>query len=235
MLRAWPELLPGRLPLPPCGQLLPTACCASRSCRRSFAWGPAAAALQQLPAPAAGAGEQQQQQRRRERAQLLQQRLPLDPARAALTVCHWPEGCSLAVPGSSGDGDGTGSDAGGAPEQLPAAAAAYDPGFLLPFCCACLRQQLLPPRAFAEAGLLSGGPEECAVCQCCLQMGGFACGAGTRHTARSTAVQSMPQAVTVPPVLHTLACLQCACGAWLPPTPAAAPHPTRRWRCLRRS
>jgi hypothetical protein len=115
----------------------------------SFAWGPAAAALQQAAAPAVAAGEEQQWA-------VLRQRLPLDPLRAALTVCHWPEACALADPGScSSGGDG---DAGGAATvaPLPAAAAAYDPGFLLPFCCSCLRRRLLPPRAFVEAGLLSG-------------------------------------------------------------------------------
>jgi hypothetical protein len=120
----------------------------------SFAWGPAAATLQQLP-QAAAAGEQQQRQRQL----LLQQRLPLDPARAALTACHWPEACSLAVPGSSSTGassDGEGSTSTDGLAALPAAAAAFDPGFLLPFCCCCLRQRLLTPHTFAEAGLLSG-------------------------------------------------------------------------------
>ena len=123
-------------------------------------WGAAAAALQQLPVPGA-ADEQQAEQQRQQRVHVLRQRLQLDPARAALTVCHWPEACSLAAPGSSAaatPASSSSSDAqqGGALAQLPAAAAAYDPGFLLPFCCACLAQQLLAPRAFAEAGLLSG-------------------------------------------------------------------------------
>lgn len=126
----------------------------------SFAWGQAAAALQQLPASSGGDADEAQRAQRR---QLLQQRLSLDPLRAALTVCHWPEACSLAAPGSSsqpgggGGGDGSGSGSQPAqPAQLPGCTAAYDPAFLLPFCCCCLRQQLLAPRAFAEAGLLSG-------------------------------------------------------------------------------
>lgn len=133
----------------------------------SFAWGPAAAAMQQLQP--GGGGEEQQAQRQ----QLLQQRLPLDPLRAALSVCHWPEACVLAAPGSSsapedrtwsdmcGDsssslGSSGSSSGGGQLAQLPGCAAAYDPGFLLPFAICCLRQQLLAPRAFVEAGLLSG-------------------------------------------------------------------------------
>ena len=119
---------------------------------RSFAWGPAAAALQQLqPAAVGGATEQQQRQRQ----QLLQQRLPLDPLRAGLAACHWPEACSLASPGSSTARDSDESG-GGQLAQLPAMVAAHDPGFLLPFAVCCLRQQVLTPRAFAEAGLLSG-------------------------------------------------------------------------------
>ncbi|PRW57763.1 Nucleolar pre-ribosomal-associated 1,N-terminal [Chlorella sorokiniana] len=132
----------------------------SQSC---FAWGPAAAAMQQLQP---GAGDEEQQAQRR---QLLQQRLPLDSLRAALTVCHWPEACALAAPGSSsapedstssaiGGGSGGGSSSSpssGQLAQLPGCAAAYDPGFLLPFAICCLRQQLLAPRAFVEAGLLS--------------------------------------------------------------------------------
>lgn len=114
-----------------------------------------------------GAGDDEQQAQRR---QLLQQRLPLDPLRAALTVCHWPEACVLAAPGSSTAPEGSawsgtsGSGSSGASgsgsgqlAQLPGCAAAYDPGFLLPFALCCLRQQLLAPRAFVEAGLLSGG------------------------------------------------------------------------------
>lgn len=123
---------------------------------RSFAWGPAAAALQQLQASASDGGDSEQLQL--QRRHLLQQRLPLDPARAALTACHWPEACSLAAPGSSSTGEETsGSGASGQLAQLPGSAAAYDPGFLLPFAVCCLRQQLLAPRAFVEAGLLSGG------------------------------------------------------------------------------
>lgn len=105
------------------------------------------------------AGDDEQQAQRR---QLLQQRLPLDPLRAALTVCHWPESCALAAPGSSTAPEGSGSSGAsgsgsGQLAQLPGCAAAYDPGFLLPFALCCLRQQLLAPRAFVEAGLLSGG------------------------------------------------------------------------------
>jgi hypothetical protein len=62
------------------------------------------------------------------------------------------------MPGSSGagsGGEGSSSRTDGL-AALPAAAAAFDPGFLLPFCCCCLRQRLLTPRTFAEAGLLSG-------------------------------------------------------------------------------
>lgn len=128
--------------------------------------------MQQLPP---GGGEEQQAQRR----QLLQQRLPLDPLRAALTVCHWPEACVLAAPGSSsapedsstwnsaGNGShpssgsassaNSGSGSAGQLAQLPGCTAAYDPSFLLPFAIHCLRQQLLAPRPFVEAGLLSGG------------------------------------------------------------------------------
>lgn len=127
--------------------------------------------MQQLPPSSA---EDQQVQRR----QVLQHRLPLDPLRAALTVCHWPEACVLAAPGSSSaDPDssawcsnsqaGSPSTSGSSPSssssssrqltQMPGCVAAYDPGFLLPFVICCLRQQLLAPQAFVEAGLLSGG------------------------------------------------------------------------------
>jgi hypothetical protein len=141
-------------------QLNPLPLPAAPHCHpRSFAWGPAAAALQQAASggAAASADQQQQQQQQQQRA-LLQQRLPLEPARAALTVCHWPEACTLSAPGSgfaSSPASQPAGSGGGLP-QLPAVAAAYDPGFLLPFCCACLQRQLLSPRAFAEAGLLSG-------------------------------------------------------------------------------
>ncbi|KAL4434021.1 hypothetical protein ABPG75_000462 [Micractinium tetrahymenae] len=130
--------------------------------RNSFAWGAAAAALQQLPPVDAADSSDAAEAQRAHRRLLLQQRLPLDPVRAALTACHWPEAGSLAAPGSSSQqsdsnssGGSSSSGSGGQPAQLPGCAAAYDPGFLLPFCCCCLQHQLLAPRAFAEAGLLS--------------------------------------------------------------------------------
>lgn len=153
----------------------PTAPLRSRPPRR-LAWGPAAAALQQLRP---GAGEDADPRRR----QLLQQRLALDPLRAALTVCHWPEACALVAPGSSsaaedgatGDDGGSsssGGSGGGQLAQLPGCAAAYDPAFLLPFAACCLRRQLLAPRAFVEAGLLSGA---CCCVQCYILACGSAC------------------------------------------------------------
>ena len=153
---------------------LPNANGAAAVCR--FAWGPAALALQQL-------SQQQQQQlqqpqaeqeqvrqheeREREQRQrvLLLQRLPLDPLRCALTVAYWPEGCTLlGEGGSSGSsssadgasgGDGGGDATQGCPLPIPPHPAAYDPGFLLPFCLRAARGALLPPRTLAASGLLS--------------------------------------------------------------------------------
>lgn len=185
----------------------------------SFAWGPAAAALQQLPA---GAGDAAAQQRR----QLLQQRLPLDPARAALTACLWPEACTLAEPGSSSQGDGGGGDGDVQLMQLPGAAAAYDPGFLLPFCACALRQQLLSPRAFAEAGLLSGGGGgvwarragrqslETATCASASTCRGEGVDARRASNSPPTPHSSLPPPTPFPPVcLRGLASADAGCRA----------------------
>eukprot|EP00887_Chlorella_sp_A99_P003671 scaffold7.g3671.t1 len=127
--------------------------------RTWFAWGPAAAAVQQIQAqsqagtgaaPAPSSDPQQQQQAR---AALLA-RLPLDPARSALVVAHFPEWRSLLGNDGSSTSAAGGTGAGG-PPPLPHSAAGYDPAFLLPFCLSVLRGGLLGPRAFAAAGLLS--------------------------------------------------------------------------------
>jgi len=118
----------------------------------SFAWGAAAVGF---TAPSAGDTSTWKQS--------LLSKLPLDPARCALTVAHFPEWKTLtgddslpestSGPGMTG-GDGT-AEGGTAPIPLPQCSASYDPSFLLAFCVAALRQRVLSPRVFAQMGLAS--------------------------------------------------------------------------------
>ena len=126
----------------------------SASC---FAWGEAAAALQQARGSEA------------RRAEVIEARLlAIDPARCALTVAQFPEwrcltgndGAPAAPPPPSAGGAHAAAAAAAAAaptaaQALPHAVAGYDPAFLLPACVAGLAQGRLAPHGFAALGLLS--------------------------------------------------------------------------------